>query len=87
MRERLIGHLTPPRARCRIINDSIVGPNVTVGERTTIENSIVSDSIIGSFSQIHSVVLKESVIGSDTILKGMSQSFNIGDNTELDFSK
>ncbi|MBK7147260.1 MAG: NTP transferase domain-containing protein [Bacteroidetes bacterium] len=67
----------------RIIN-SIVGPNVSVGENTEINYSIIKNSIIGSFSKVENVVLHSSLIGSDSIISGLSQSLNIGDNTEID---
>ncbi len=69
-----------------VIKNSIVGPHVSIGSNTKIENSIVSQSIIGSYASIDEVVLKESLIGSDTSIKGIRQSLNIGDNTEIDFS-
>ena len=72
-------------ANCRI-EHSIIGPNVAVGEDTYVRNSIVENSIIGSFSRLDVAVLDGSVIGSDTILKGPSQSLNIGDNTEINYS-
>lgn len=68
---------------CKIQN-SIIGPNVTVGEFTTIESSIVRDSIIGSYAELTDVVLHSSIIGSDAFVRGGSQSLNIGDNTEID---
>jgi glucose-1-phosphate thymidylyltransferase len=66
------------------IQNSIIGPNVTIGENATIESSIISDSIIGSYSVLNKVVLHKSLIGSDAFVKGYSQSLNIGDNTEID---
>jgi glucose-1-phosphate thymidylyltransferase len=66
------------------IQNSIVGPNVTIGENAKINNSIVSDSIIGSYSELFKIVLHHSLIGNDAVLKGYSQSLNIGDNTEID---
>jgi glucose-1-phosphate thymidylyltransferase len=66
------------------IQNSIIGPNVTIGENATIESSIISDSIIGSYSELNKVVLHKSLIGSDAFVKGYSQSLNIGDNTEID---
>lgn len=66
------------------IHNSIIGPNVTVGEHTTINSSIVKDSIIGSFAELNEVVLHSSIIGSDAFIRGLSQSLNIGDNTEID---
>ena len=66
------------------IENSIIGPNVTIGENAVIRNSMVTDSIIGSFSVLEKVVLHSSLIGSDAMIKGNSQSLNIGDNTEID---
>ena len=69
-----------------IIKNSIIGPYVTIGNQAIIEKAIVSDSIIGDFSTIGSIILKRSIIGSDASIKGLNQSLNIGDNTEIDFS-
>jgi glucose-1-phosphate thymidylyltransferase len=70
-------------AGCSIKN-SIIGPNVAIGEYTTIDSSIVKNSIIGSFSNLFDIVLDESVIGSDSNLRGETRSLNIGDNTSID---
>ena len=68
------------------INNSIIGPNVVIGESTKVEHSIIQNSIIGSYAEISQASLKDSVIGSDTSVKDAAQSLNIGDNTEIDFS-
>jgi glucose-1-phosphate thymidylyltransferase len=68
---------------CKIKN-SIIGPNVSIGENSTIDYSIVKNSIIGSFSNLFDIVLDNSVIGSDTNLRGETRSLNIGDNTSID---
>lgn len=72
-------------ANCRIQN-SIIGPNVSIGENTYVDHSILKNSIIGSFSQLEDVVLQDSLVGSDASLKGLSQSLNLGDSTEISFS-
>ncbi|HMT36261.1 MAG TPA: hypothetical protein PKC41_10405 [Chitinophagaceae bacterium] len=69
------------------IENSIIGPNVTIGEKAIVKNSILKDSIIGSYSVLEKVVLHNSLIGSDALICGASQSLNIGDNTEIDLSK
>ncbi len=69
------------------IKNSIVGPNVALGENVTMYYSIVKDSIIGAFSNLHDIVLTYSLIGGDTELKGESCILNIGDNTEIDLGK
>jgi glucose-1-phosphate thymidylyltransferase len=70
-------------AGCNIKN-SIIGPNVAIGDNTVIDYSIVKNSIIGSFSNLFDIVLETSVIGSDTNLRGETRSLNIGDNTSID---
>ena len=66
------------------IKNSVIGPNVTIGENTILNYTIVKESIIGSFSRLYDVVLDDSLIGSDTGIKGETRSLNIGDNTDID---
>jgi glucose-1-phosphate thymidylyltransferase len=68
---------------CRL-NNCIVGPNVTIGENTTIKSSIIKDSIIGSDSSLEDVLLHHSLVGNDATIRGMSQTLNLGDDTEID---
>ncbi len=69
---------------CEITN-SIIGPFVTIGSNTKIQESIVKNCIIGNYTTLNEVVLDNSLIGSDANVKGLSRKLNIGDNTELDF--
>lgn len=71
--------------QCKLEN-SIIGPNVAIGDHTHISNSIIQNSIIGSFSELRHATLNKSIIGSDSSLKGLVQSLNIGDSTEIDFT-
>jgi glucose-1-phosphate thymidylyltransferase len=66
------------------ISNSVIGPNVTIGEFSILNYTIVKESIIGSFSRLFDVVLDDSLIGSDTGIKGETRSLNIGDNTDID---
>ncbi len=66
------------------IKNSIIGPNVALGDNTSIDYSIIKNSIVGSFSNLYDIVLTDSVIGSDSNLRGESRSLNIGDNTSID---
>lgn len=68
------------------IKHSIIGPNVTIGDGAVIEYSILKDSIIGSETNLENAFLNQSVVGTDSHIKGVSQSLNIGDNTEIEFS-
>ncbi len=66
------------------IKNSIIGPNVTIGDNTVIKYSIIKNTIIGSYSNLTEVVLNSSIIGNDANIHGLTQSLNIGDNTEID---
>lgn len=69
-----------------IIRNSVIGPNVAIGENTTLSHTIIKDSIIGSYSNLKEVVLSNSLIGSDAEVQGVNRSLNIGDNTAIDLS-
>jgi glucose-1-phosphate thymidylyltransferase len=68
------------------IKNSVIGPNVAIGEHSTINHAIIKDSIIGSYSNLFEIVLSNSLIGSDAEVKGVNRSLNIGDNTAIDLS-
>ena len=68
-----------------VLDNAIIGPNVSIGEATSIKQSIISNSIISAYAELEEVVLTSSIIGSDAFVRGMSQSLNIGDNTNIDF--
>ncbi|MDP4211221.1 MAG: sugar phosphate nucleotidyltransferase [Bacteroidota bacterium] len=86
MENTIIIHPVNIASGCDIKN-SIIGPNVAIGEKTNINYSILKDSIIGSFANLYDIVLTHSLIGSDTEVKGESRSLNIGDNTEIDLGE
>lgn len=81
----IIIHPVSIASGCQIQN-SIIGPNVSIGENTTVDHSILNNVIVGSYSEIHNSVMHYSVIGNDASLRGLSQSLNIGDSTEIDFN-
>lgn len=69
-----------PRAK---IENSIIGPDVSVGDDAVISRSVVKNSIIGQHAEIRSAILENSLIGSDSVLTGPVHSLNIGDSTEI----
>ena len=68
------------------IKNSIIGPNVSIGDFAKVNYSVVRNSILGNYAALEEVVLHRSIIGNDTSIKGPGQSLNIGDNTDIDFS-
>ncbi|MGZ5244128.1 MAG: sugar phosphate nucleotidyltransferase [Bacteroidia bacterium] len=67
------------------IKNSIIGPNVSIGANATVENSIVKESIIGPHAEIRNAVMHDSLVGNEAILRGLSQSLNIGESTEINY--
>jgi glucose-1-phosphate thymidylyltransferase len=66
------------------IKNSIIGPNVSIGDHTRVDYSIIKNSIIGAYSNLVDIVLDFSLIGSDTSIHGETRTLNIGDNTDID---
>jgi glucose-1-phosphate thymidylyltransferase len=67
-----------------VIENCIIGPNVTIGDNAELRHTIIRDSIIGNYTRLKDVLMYNSVVGSDSTIHGSSQSLSIGDNTELD---
>lgn len=65
-----------------VIKRAIVGPNVTIGSNSIIENSIVEDSIIGENTHLNGVVVKGSLIGRRVRIHQSPQFFNLGASSE-----
>ena len=70
-------------ARSASINNSVVGPNVTVLEQAIIDNSVVRNSILGEGSRVSGAVLDGSVIGQKARVTGQMRSINLGDLSEI----
>ncbi len=66
------------------LENCVIGPNVAIGNNVTIVNSILRESIVSPYTKLVDVVLENSLIGSDVFINGITQSLNIGDNTEID---
>ena len=65
------------------IRNSVVGPHVSIGEGTIIEDSIVKDSIIQSSSNIRGINCESSLIGNHVKLNLPSREYSIGDYNEI----
>ena len=67
----------------KIVN-SIVGPNVSIGDHCTIEDSNLKNCLIGEKSELNNVILKDSMIGNQTKVNGKAHDLSIGDFCQLD---
>ena len=68
------------------IENSIIGPHVTVAKGSEIRHSIIENSILNEGSSIEHVVLKESVVGAFAEVKGRVSSLNVSDHSQIDYN-
>ena len=66
------------------IVNSVVGPYVTIGSKTKIMNSIISNSIIQTESSVLNVIADNSMIGNSCFIKCKSIQYNFGDFIQVD---
>lgn len=67
-----------------VLENSVIGPHVTVAAGCTIRNSIISNSIMNTGSSLSDIVIEGSVIGSGAAVKGKRSILNISDDSEVD---
>jgi glucose-1-phosphate thymidylyltransferase len=65
------------------IRNSIVGPNVSIGEGSTIDGSTLSDTIIETYATVRGSTLARSLIGHHTVIEGVAGEMTIGDHSEI----
>ncbi len=66
-----------------VIEESIIGPNVSISDRAVIKSSILKNSIIGLEAEVRNVLLSDSVIGHRAIVTGDFRALNVGDSSEV----
>jgi glucose-1-phosphate thymidylyltransferase len=67
------------------IEHSIIGPNVSISDGSTIRNAIVEDSIVGFHSSVRNMMLRTSIVGDGVVLSGKPNTLNIGDSSTIEF--
>lgn len=65
------------------IENSIVGPNVSISARTELRSCIASETIIGENAQVTSIILKNSIISDNAKVQGNQFHLNVGDSSEI----
>jgi len=65
------------------IENSVVGPYVSVGRGAKIFNSIIKNSIINEYAEVENIIIDSSIVGKDAYLKGSAKIVNIGDSSEM----
>ncbi len=65
------------------LKKSKIGPNVSIGAGSVLEDTQVSHSIIGERAKITGSVLTNSLVGDDTVLVGVKGEVTVGDHSEV----
>ncbi len=69
------------------IEHSLIGPHVTIAERSVVRHSIIRDSIIDEDAYIVDTMLDRSLIGKDAVVRGRYRVLNVGDSSQVDFAQ
>jgi glucose-1-phosphate thymidylyltransferase len=69
------------------IENSVIGPNASIGENCVISNSVIRESIVDSGASVSDHVLSNSLIGRDATLIGRPRKFNVGDSSVVGFDE
>ena len=67
------------------VENSILGPNLSVGDGAKIERSIILDSIIGARAEVTNCLLHSSLVGENAVVRGDFVQLNVGDSSTIDF--
>ena len=62
-----------------VIENSVVGPYVSIGEKTKIVDSRITNSIVQTQSVVSRAILTNSMLGNFTTFEGSSQDLSLGD--------
>lgn len=66
-----------------VIENSVVGPNVSIGKNSTVRSSIISNAIIQDDSRIENKLIDNAMIGSKAIIIGRKEDLSIGDYNQI----
>jgi glucose-1-phosphate thymidylyltransferase len=65
------------------INNSIIGPHVSIGSGSIITNSIIQNSIVQKDAKVNFATVKDSMIGAGAEVKGKGLDLSISDYTQI----
>jgi glucose-1-phosphate thymidylyltransferase len=67
------------------LENCVIGPYTTVGDRAVVVESVVRNSIISEEAQVHRALLDNSIVGNGSIVRGNYKRINVGGSSEIDF--
>ncbi len=67
-----------------VVINSIIGPDVSIGENVFIQDSIIKDSIINQGAVIENSLLSRSIVGQNAVVKSSFKKLNVGDHSVIE---
>jgi glucose-1-phosphate thymidylyltransferase len=68
------------------IQNSIIGPNVSVAGGAIVKDSIVRDSIVSEYAAVENLILQSSIIGDRATARGKAASLSVGDSSQVELT-
>lgn len=69
-----------------VIENSIVGPYVTLAAGAVVRNSIVRNSIVNENARVENMLVEASLVGDFADVRGSFRRLNVGDSSEIEFA-
>ncbi|MFH1409191.1 MAG: sugar phosphate nucleotidyltransferase [Nanoarchaeota archaeon] len=67
-----------------VVENSIIGPNVSIAGKAHISHSIIKNTIVGEGATVEKAHVHNSIIGDHATLKGTLRSYNVGDDSQVE---
>ena len=74
-------------AESAIVRNSLIGPNVSIGEGVNVSDCKITNSIVDDGAILEGINLGDSIIGQNASALGNARRLNIGDHSVVDFRK
>ncbi len=68
------------------VNDSVIGPYVSIAEDCVIEESIIRNSIVDNGAHVYDMTLTDSLVGAEALVRGVFERLNLGDHSVVDWA-
>lgn len=65
-----------------VVEQSVIGPHVSIGDNTTVKNSIIKNSIVQLNTTIENKIIENSMLGNFVTYTGKAEDLSIGDYCE-----
>jgi glucose-1-phosphate thymidylyltransferase len=66
-----------------VVENSIVGPHVSIGAGARLKNTAVRNTIVYENATLEDILLEDSVVGEHAVVRGRFDRVNVGDSSEV----